>query len=341
MGRRVSGLMTVAAMVAATVVLVTAPPAIAGDTVVATTGRATPIDAFAGHLVWSYWDPQANAYRLVELAGGAAQPLPIAPRSMPFDVDLGPDRRGRTIAVYSRCTKEPIIYWELDGRRGCDLYEFSFTTNRERKLRPAGSKTDEYFPTVWRNRIAFTRTYRAPARVQPRRLIYWRSLSGGQAHRVRTGRHAAYIAPHDLDLRGNRVAVIWQSDYGAAEIRVDAIGGRSRLISTVPGSPTAAIEYTAFGTSLSGSYVYWMIDQSKETPYLSELRRHAIGIAIDERAQTALDESIDAFTQDGDVSYYALPSSGVPCNRIPCLDQHDIHRLDGLTFERAGELPLR
>jgi hypothetical protein len=27
--------------------------------------------------------------------------------------------------------------------------------------------------------------------------------------------------------------------------------------------------------------------------------------------------------------------------RIPCLEPHEIHRLDGLAFERAGRLPLR
>jgi hypothetical protein len=318
-------------------------PALAGDTVIATIPRASHIDAFGGRVVSSYWDDSRTGYLLGELVGNTIRPLPVAPRPMPFDVDLGPDRRNkRTIAVYSRCTREPIIYWELDGRRGCDLYEFDFGTNRERKLAPAGRKSDEYFPTVWRNRIAFTRTYRAPARAQPKRVVYWRSLSGrGRSHRLRSGAGREFFAPHDLDMRADRVAAIWSSDFGAAEIRVSAIGHRPRLISVVPGSGAGAFEYSTFGTSLTSRGVYWMVNQSGETPYISELRRHAIGAKSDERAVISLDESIDAFAQDGDVSYHALPSSGVACNRIPCLEQHDIHRLEGLIFERAGRLPLR
>ena len=312
----------------------------AADAVVGATGHGTRLEAFQGRVVWSDWDPQQNAYRLVELVNGAVRPLPVAPRPQAFDLDLGPDRRGETIAVYSRCTREPIIYWELDGRRGCDLYAYSFATSRERKLSPSGSRTDEYFPTIWRNRIAFTRTYRAPARSLPRRVIYWRSLSRRLARRL-SSRRGAFLAPHDLDMRGNRVASIWNTDSGGAEIRVSPIGDRQRIISTAPGSGAAAIEYSAFGTSLAAGSVYWFVDQASEMPYLSELRRHAIGATFDERARVQLDESIDAFAQDGDTSYYALPTSHEKCARIPCLDPHEIHRLDGLQFERAGKLPLR
>jgi hypothetical protein len=293
-------------------------------------------------VLFSDWDPSLNAYRLVELVDGTVRQVPVAPRPMPFDVDLGPDRHGEPIAVYSRCTREPIIYWELDGRRGCDLYTYNFATKHERRLTPAGSKTDEYSPAVWRNRVAFTRTYRAPAKALPRRLVYWRSLSGsGAAHRLRSGRGRVYIAPHDLDIRGTRVAAVWQSDFGSAEIRISSIGGRPRLISNVPGSGAGAFEYSTFGTSLFKSYVYWMVRQSDEIPYITELRRHAIASRFDERALAELDESTDAFAQDGDVAYYARTVSGVACMRIPCLDPHEIHRLDRLTFERAGRLPLR
>jgi hypothetical protein len=339
MNRRLAALIVTA--LASAVGLIGTTAALAGDSVIATIPRASSIDAFGGRLVLSYWDDSRNAYLLGELVGSTIRPLPVAPRSMPFDVDLGPDRRGNTVAAYSRCNREPIIYWELDGRRGCDLYVFDFATNRERKLAPAASKTDEYFPTVWRNRVAFTRTFRSPARRVPKRFIYWRSLSGGIARRLRSNHDPAFTVPHDLELRARRVAVIWQSDFGAAEIRVSSIGGKQRLISTVPGSGAGAFEYSTFGTSMATSYVYWMVNQAGETPYLSELRRRRIGTKFDERARPQVDESIDAFAQDGDVSYYALPSSGVACNRIPCLDQHDIHRLDGLAFERAGRMPLR
>jgi hypothetical protein len=332
-------MLTVLAAAATAVALIAAPAAFAGDALIALSAHATKLDAFDGQVVWSQWDPFQNAYVLVKLDGMFVRRLPVAPRSIPFDVDLGPDPDGNLAAVYSRCTREPTTYWELDGRHGCDIYEFSFGTNGERKLEPAGSRTDEYFPTVWRNRVAFTRTYRAPARATPRRLTYWRHLSGGSARRLRSGHGRTFVTPHDLDMRGKRVALVWQGDFGAAEIRLSSIDGRPHLISTVPGSGAAAIEYSTFGSSLGAGEVYWFVDQSGEIPYLAELRRHATGSRYDERAQVALDESIDTFAQDGEVAYYALPMSGNVCTQILCL--HELHRLDGLTFERTAPLPLR
>jgi hypothetical protein len=57
-----------------------------------------------------------------------------------------------------------------------------------------------------------------------------------------------------------------------------------------------------------------------------------------------LDESTDAFAQDGVVSYYARPVSGQLCRGQPVCaesDPHEIHRLDGLSFEPAPRLESR
>jgi hypothetical protein len=106
--------------------------------------------------VWSDDDATIGAWRLME------------PRPTPFDVDLGPDG---TVAVYSRCARglRRHIPTPPDQRparsNGCDLYLFSFATGIETKLR--SSRVDEYWPSVWGDRIAFVRGY--PARRDPDR----------------------------------------------------------------------------------------------------------------------------------------------------------------------------
>jgi hypothetical protein len=63
------------------------------------------VDAFGGHVVWSDYDASIDDWRLMANVDGVTQALPVAPRPTPFDVDLGPDRRGRLLAVYSRCAR--------------------------------------------------------------------------------------------------------------------------------------------------------------------------------------------------------------------------------------------
>ena len=65
-----------------------APP----EDVIAHERGPTPIGAFHGRLVWSSFDPSAGC-TASQLEPGAATPerLPVKPRPLPFDVDLGPD----------------------------------------------------------------------------------------------------------------------------------------------------------------------------------------------------------------------------------------------------------
>src|SRR3712207_1523461 len=97
------------------------------------------IDAFKGRVVWSDYDATADAWRLMEHAGGVTRALPIRPRTTPFDVDLGPDGRGGTLAAYSRCARGlnldlPTPQHRRARHYGCDVYGFSFRTGREAKL---------------------------------------------------------------------------------------------------------------------------------------------------------------------------------------------------------------
>lgn len=313
-----------------------AVPALAANRVVATAGSDTVLDAFAGRVVFSDWDHAQFVYRLVELVGNEVRPLPVAPRPEPFDVDLGPDRRGRTVAVYSRC-KRPLVQGYVDGRRGCDIYSFSFASGRETRVGGASPSVDEYSPAVWRDRLSFSRTYRSRVGMRARHVVYWRYLTGdGRLRRIRSGGKRGHI-PADLDMRGDRVAVIWNQGFGAAEVRVNSIGGRSRLISTIPGSGAAAISYQTFGTSIVGGRVYWMVTQSFEPPYLAELRRRTIAPGREERALIALSEVSSSFAQDGRSGYVA--QAGPPETGRP--RPYTIHRVDGLQYQRAPRLELR
>ena len=110
---------------------------------------------------------------------------------MPFDVDLGPDTEGRTVATYSRCRKEPprrapitgnilaIQLYAWSKARGCDIYMFAFETGAEVRVRYASTRgASEFLPTVWTDRIAFARVFeRRRGRAGQRAYLYVRPNS--------------------------------------------------------------------------------------------------------------------------------------------------------------------
>jgi hypothetical protein len=131
------------------------------------------IDAYGSRVAWSDYDARAGAWRLMERAGA----LPVAQRARPFDVDLGPDGHGSTLAVYSR-----------RGR----LYAYSFRLRRERALGIRGRS-----PAVWGSRIAFVRGGRP----------YWRMR--GRSHRLAVPRVRGRSVVAGLDMRRRTVVYTW------------------------------------------------------------------------------------------------------------------------------------
>ena len=107
------------------IVAVLAAPAVArAEFTVAETTRPTPVSAYAGSLIWSRYDAALAQYRLMEThaspAGAQTTALPVPPRSVPFDADIGPDATGAPTVVYSRCTTEPqVAGTALPGPAGC------------------------------------------------------------------------------------------------------------------------------------------------------------------------------------------------------------------------------
>jgi hypothetical protein len=131
--------------------LVPAAPA-AADDVVATLAHDTPIAAFDGIVAWSDHDAATGRYRLVLRQGNVSAPAPIASAARPFDVSLGPNARGRVVALYTRCRS---------AAHGCDVYSYALAARRERKLTALSSRSrDEAWPVQWGDRVAFVRRAR-------------------------------------------------------------------------------------------------------------------------------------------------------------------------------------
>jgi hypothetical protein len=232
-------------------------PVARADVTVATVANPTPVSFFAGRLIWSAFAPARNGYVLMTHAAGTTSPVPVQPRSVPFDVDLGPDEQGDTVAVYSRCGREPagvgIPKWRTG--RGCDIFKFSFATGRETRVASAnGARSSEFLPSIWDTRIAFARVYeRRRGRAGDRAHLYARSVLGaGRATRLPPGargtatfcvpsagakavcRIGVEDGPTALDLRGRRVAFSWDTSVQrcdrASEIWLDTVGGGRRPV---------------------------------------------------------------------------------------------------------------
>jgi hypothetical protein len=148
-----------------------AAPAGADETI-GTVSDPTPVDAWAGRMVWSQRDPATGRFQLMTRTSGAATVVPVPQRRTPFDVDLGPGPDGSTVAAYSR---------------GGALRAYDFGAGKERRLGIRGR-----LPSVWRAKVAW---------VKGKRLFV---RSGGASHEVRGGR-GAYTA---VDLHASRVAFV-------------------------------------------------------------------------------------------------------------------------------------
>jgi hypothetical protein len=253
--RRRIALIAVAGVLAA--LASSAAPA-AADVTVATVTRPTLLSAEGVRVVWSSFDSASGRYSLMTSSAGVISTVPVAPRGVPFDVDLGVDALGNTVATYSRCRREPprrnpaignaIVQMPDWARgRGCDLYLFDFQTGKERRLAGASSRRgSEFLPSLSGDRIAFARSYPQRARsggLHPR--LYLRSITGRRgAQRLAGGprsrlrfctakprrcKRVVEPGPTALDLEGRRLAFAWDSGYsdGASSgVYLDTISGR-------------------------------------------------------------------------------------------------------------------
>jgi hypothetical protein len=194
-------------------------------------------------------------------AGGVNSAVPVAPRREAFDVDLGPDGNGSTVAVYSRCKREADAV-------GCNLYQFDFAAGRESKLSTQSTHGSEYEPTVWEKNVAYiVNGGSCRGRIE---CIYVQSLSGGRArrlsggpkHYIGKGKNAGVPGPTGLELRERSLAFSWVS-FGRyivparSHMLIDTLGGRQRIVRLAD----SGIHYrTLYSPSFKGHYLYFVLN---------------------------------------------------------------------------------
>lgn len=128
------------------------------------------MSAELNRVAWSSYDPATGDYSLMSrFATGEITRLPVAPRKVPLDVDLGYLGEGAEVAADSRCTLEARLTGGGSAGllpnyalgKGCDIYLFDFDAQREVKYAPTtGGNASEFLPTASpASRIAFARVY--------------------------------------------------------------------------------------------------------------------------------------------------------------------------------------
>lgn len=199
------------------------------ESVIAVEARPTGVVASGSVVTWSSWQPRRGAFVLKALVGGRVSTLPVPPRAVPFDVDLGPDRRGRLVAVYSRCERETSVTQSFTtpnyaAARSCRLFQYEFAGRREQRIAkthvPGAS---EFLPTIWRSRLAWAR--RTEVRDRDGNSVI--SLSSLHTRRLDEDGSTAKLPggtvtplftptprPTSLDLRGSRLAFTWADVSG-------------------------------------------------------------------------------------------------------------------------------
>jgi hypothetical protein len=245
--------------VLALVLLGVFPAAAHADFTVSPVARPTPVSAYAGHLVWSQFDPSIAGFRLMEAHAGPAgeqtTTLGVAPRSVPFDADAGPAAGGTPTVVYSRCATEPrlgddgIPLWATG--RGCDVYRLAL--NGAGEARVDGVSTggaSEFLPTLWRDRVAFGRVYeqRAGTRgVYP--YVYVRGDGPSERQPGGLRGETGLPGPTSLDLSGVRLGLTWGATVNGdfrSDARLDTTTGGHALLEFTTGQGVGNRVVSAF-----------------------------------------------------------------------------------------------
>jgi hypothetical protein len=283
---------------------------------IATEPFVSKISSYGGVLVWSHWDPSARTFRLSARLQGQITILPIGPRTIPFDVDLGPDPHGGTVAVYSRCSHEQpawvlgVTSSSVRAPSGCSLYRYDFATQRELRISGivgAGSASF-YLPTLWKNEIAYVRSRGSGAPA-----LYAQPLSVRRGHRTVAlalpNGPAGSPGPVALDLRGGELAFAWddgERDQFDSGIYVDSVPSTPRAAPTqdvldAESSATGSPGLIGFPALAAAGLFYGRFDGSAIVPLEDEFDR----IATDGggAALAAAPHALRAQTRDGNTTY--------------------------------------
>jgi hypothetical protein len=240
-----------------------APGAASADDAVAELTRDTPVAAYGGAVAWSAYDAASQRYALVIRQGDTTAPAPIRTARTAFDVSLGPDARGRVVALYTRCRT---------ATRGCDVYRYDLRARREGKVAAVSSPSfDEAWPAQWGGQITFARRARAHLvdgydhRPDPRGrgpvldcdIPYVRALTPGA--RSRRLDRSQCGATTGMAIRGSTIVQVTDINQGGAGSesqvrRLRTRGGAARILARTGGGEGGYSPFRA--PSLSDSAVW-------------------------------------------------------------------------------------
>src|SRR4051794_5487162 len=187
----------------------------AATTVLAATSGATVVGAAGGYTAWSELSGGGRYVLVVRAPDGSISRPPVAPRSVPFDLDLGVTGPGPVVASYSRCDKEPTarggantIGPQYALGRGCSIHVLNLTSNTELAVPRAAGDASEVLPSAAGNVLAY---------VVPRgrrALLMVRDVTTGAVRQVDRGPLQAagsklFQGPTSVDTDGRRVVASW------------------------------------------------------------------------------------------------------------------------------------
>ncbi len=248
---------------------------------------ASKLAAYGGVVAWSHWDPTTREYRLMAHYRGRTELLRVAPRRVPFDVDLGPDPHGRAVAVYSRCRRERPVWMNGAGTpaglpSGCALYRYDFATKREGRIAGIAGTGSFYLPTLWQNEIAYVRV---GARGGP--ALVAQPLTAPRRGKLAVvslpGDAAGAPGPVSLDLGPGRLAFAWETISGGqvdSTIDVDTLPASASAAATglavdTESSEIGAPGFLSFPSFASGGLYYGQFDGSPIVPAADAFQRIA------------------------------------------------------------------
>lgn len=195
----------------------------AAETIAVEQGRVHA-DAFGKRIAWSSFDPAARVWRLKTRQRGRIVTTRAPTSAHPFRLDVGPGPEGTPVAVYPRCEGED-----------CDLFLYDFAARRQRKLRGVSTRhASESLPSVWRNRIAFSR------RAGGMSTMYVSRLDGRRARVLPGGWQTGPSGPIALELSGRRAAFVWsrQGTAGFTETELHFVRrGHRRILDRTSSGP--------------------------------------------------------------------------------------------------------
>jgi hypothetical protein len=308
------------AVLALLALLAAVPPAAAQE--LARLDHPAPIAAHGGVVAWSARQADGR-FALVTTRGRADVPT----RAIPFDVDLGPGPDGRLTAVYSRCEEETpgvggFAPMDIDEGRGCEIKLHVLGTSEERPVLST-TDADEFWPTIWRDRIAFGRTYDTKPALP---YLYVRPVAGGRSIRMPGGPRGAdgRSRPSSLELFGRRLAFAWTYQGTGegldTEVRLDDVRGREaprRLDAQAGGGLTGRVlAWPAFAEGVQWSRACYG-DQSGCVGQ-PELRSYAISTGARRGADAP--KGIVSHDRDGDATYLLVDeAAGTDCQSDPAV----------------------